>query len=68
MIPWLKRFLFDETAFKRLGRGLLLAAGSLWAIYQVDGQLTWRTALSGLAAFLAGAIGVGEPNPRGPDR
>lgn len=64
MIPWIRKLLWDETAFVRYARAGLLAAGSLWTVYQVDGELSWRTALGAVLGGLGGLIGAGDKNPR----
>ena len=60
MVPWIKAFFFDETAFKRFGRGLFFAAAPIVTAWQIDGQITWGTLVSALCAMAGGSIGVGQ--------
>jgi hypothetical protein len=58
MLPWLKRFMHDEDAFKMLalaaGRAALVGAGALTAF----DHISWRAVVAALMI----AAGVGIPS------
>lgn len=59
MIAFIKRLLWDEAAFERYGRALLMAA----ALYlgQARDLPPWAIAVGGALALL---IGAGDKNPK----
>lgn len=66
MIELVKQLLYDPLAAKRWFRGALLFGSSLAGLLTVNGELTWQIVAGALPALLAGAIGVGEQNPKPP--
>lgn len=66
MIELVRQFLWDPTAAKRWLRGLLLAVGSLAALYSVNGSITKEMLLAAIPNLIAGLIGAGDKNPAKP--
>ena len=65
MIPWIKRLLWDQTAFERYGRAAILIVGGGIATGQmaVPEGYEW---IGVVAMGLAGLIGAGDRNPAAP--
>ena len=60
MIPWLKKLLWDESAFERSGRAVLLMLGGLVATGQLPPWVPeW---IAAPLLLLAGLIGAGDKN------
>lgn len=60
MIEFLRKLLWDESAFERYGRGILIAlAVALPQAGAGTGEINW---ISVASALVAGLIGAGEKN------
>ena len=60
MIPWVKKLLWDASAFERYGRAVLLAIGGLAAAGQLPMWVPeW---IAAPLLLFAGLIGAGEKN------
>ena len=66
MIAWLKRFLFDETAFVGLVRAVFFGLGAISMSGQLPAEITAVVPGWAGAALIAigGFIRAGEKNPR----
>lgn len=65
MLPWLKRFFTDETAFIGLIRAACLGLGTAVATGQIDLTALHVPQSAGIAlAALGGFIRAGEKNPK----
>ena len=60
MIPWLKRLLWDESAFTRYARGLLLGGSAAWMAWQINGYLDTEMVLGAMGLGLGGLMGAGD--------
>jgi hypothetical protein len=61
MIPWLKKLLWDESAFERYSRALFFALAGLAAAGQLPEWVPqW---IAGPLLALGGLIGAGDKNP-----
>ena len=65
MWTWAKRFLFDETAFVGLARGVCLGLGSAVSTGILDVEALGVSKAVGVALMgLGGFIRAGEKNPK----
>jgi hypothetical protein len=67
MITWLKKFLFDETAFVGLFRGIALGAGTAISTGMIDVSALGVPKWTGVAMIaLGGFVRAGDKNaPKG---
>lgn len=59
MLSFLKKLIYDESAFERYSRACLIAGSVAIATVGADGAVNWWAFA---AAFLGGLIGAGEKN------
>lgn len=62
MIPWFRRLLWDESAFTRYTRALLLAAAGAWQSWSIEGEVTSAAIIGACVMGFAGLMGAGDRN------
>lgn len=62
MITWLKKLLWDESAFTRYARALALGAASAWNYWSIEGSLTKQGIIGSVIIGFGGLMGAGEKN------
>lgn len=66
MVGWIKRFLWDESAFERYFRALVIGAAAAWNFYSIEGSMTRQGIIGSVMMGLAAMIGAGQKNPPPP--
>ncbi|MGE0289110.1 MAG: hypothetical protein AB7I42_22710 [Bradyrhizobium sp.] len=59
MVEWVKRLLWDESAFVRYARATLFAAAMAMPAFKSGEPVDWMAVAT---AFVAGLMGAGEKN------
>jgi len=58
-----KNFLWDQSAFERYARAVIMGAAAAWNFWSIEGSLTKQGIVGSVCMGLAAMIGAGRKNP-----